>query len=196
MKHSSPCERQAHSWLRSFNPSFASDKASAAIKVTARPFSHVVWAGWGWPGVSALTNCAGQGGTWDLWTGRLSEPCVYGGNFAPKSPASPIVSVLIHSSFILIAPVWPELGMGGQSSMKGFKVLKDGPAHPGTPQQFNPHLAKWPAPLDRLPHLSEPQFPHISSVPDSTSHQAPPSSSRLETHTLPKLPAPWGLFTS
>ena len=129
LKHSSPCERQAHSWLRSFNPSFASDKASAAIKVTARPFSHVVWAGWGWPGVSALTNCAGQGGTWDLWTGRLSEPCVYGGNFAPKSPASPIVSVLIHSSFILIAPVWPELGMGGQSSMKGFKVLKDGPAH-------------------------------------------------------------------
>ena len=53
-KHSSSCKRQAHSWLRSFNPSFASDKASTAIEVTARPFSHVVWSGWGCPGVSIL----------------------------------------------------------------------------------------------------------------------------------------------
>lgn len=59
-KHSRPCERQAHSWLRSFHPSVASGKASTAIKVTARPFPHVVWAGWGWPGVSTLTIVQGR----------------------------------------------------------------------------------------------------------------------------------------
>lgn len=92
-KHSVMHESQAHSWLRSFNPSFTSDKASTAIEVTARPFSHVVWA----------ENRAAQGSLsyqlcrtgWNLGSvvqaGSL-EPCVYEvGIFVRKCHASHLV---------------------------------------------------------------------------------------------------------
>lgn len=81
-------------------------------------------------GVSTPTSCAGQSSTWGPWRDRPSEPCLYGWDFLYPNHQPDLVFLFLVSHSPLIPPVWPELGMGGQSSMEESRVLEGGPAHP------------------------------------------------------------------